>query len=124
MSTMAITRAKGGPWQDWEEEMWRKTALHALYKVLPRSYQMQVSQDVDDEILGTEPEPATAIVRPWQGGASLSSLLSELDALTVAAAVPLWEEQKVADIDALTDDERGALAAAVDAKLKALEGGK
>lgn len=113
----ACSRAKNGPWQDWEEEMWRKTALHALYKVLPRSYQMQVSQDVDDELLTTASEPQSS-TRPWQGGAVLHSdsalpgLLSDLADVS-RDTIPTWTEQHVDDINALSDEDRKALSDAI-----------
>lgn len=113
-------RAKGGPWQEWTEAMWQKTAIHELYKVLPRSYQMQVSQEADDDLLTVD---AVTPIRPWQGGAVLHSdsalpgLLSDLAEVS-RDTIPTWTEQHVADIESLSDADRKALSDAIDARLK------
>lgn len=36
----ATSKAKAGPWVDWEAEMWRKTAVKKLYKLLPQTDRM------------------------------------------------------------------------------------
>lgn len=37
------SQAKSGPWVDWEEEMWRKTAVKKLYKLLPQTERMSTA---------------------------------------------------------------------------------
>lgn len=44
-----MSRAKSGPWQDWEEEMQKKTALRRLSKILPNVRDLPPDED-DDEI--------------------------------------------------------------------------
>ena len=42
---------KSGPWQSWQEEMWIKTAIRAVYKIAPNSGD---SGGVLDQVLGRE----------------------------------------------------------------------
>lgn len=37
------SQAKSGPWVEWEEEMWRKTAVKKLYKLLPQTERMSTA---------------------------------------------------------------------------------
>jgi len=37
------SQAKSGPWVDWEDEMWRKTAVKKLYKLLPQTERMSTA---------------------------------------------------------------------------------
>jgi recombination protein RecT len=49
------------PWKNWPEEMWKKTAVRALYKYLPKSVQMQLAVNLDDAAtLGRPAHPMTA----------------------------------------------------------------
>lgn len=51
---------KDGPWQTWPEEMWKKTALRALFKLLPKSVEMQLGVALDDSgAMGKQALPST-----------------------------------------------------------------
>jgi len=63
-SSMA-SRQGNSPWQAWEEEMWKKTVLKRLCKMLPRSVQMTRALDLDDTALyGKMQTPAMANIPP------------------------------------------------------------
>jgi len=51
---------KGSNWDKWPEEMWKKTAIRALYKLLPRSSEMSMAflQDTRSET-GEKQTPIT-----------------------------------------------------------------
>ena len=42
------SKAGGGPWRDWEAEMWKKTAIRRLCKMLPLSPEMQRAVSLDE----------------------------------------------------------------------------
>lgn len=42
------SRADSGPWKDWEEEMWKKTAIRRLCKMLPLSPEIQRAIAIDE----------------------------------------------------------------------------
>lgn len=42
------SKANGGPWRDWEAEMWKKTAIRRLCKMLPLSPEMQRAVSLDE----------------------------------------------------------------------------
>lgn len=42
------SKAKSGPWNDWEDEMWKKTAIRRLCKYLPLSPEMQRAIAIDE----------------------------------------------------------------------------
>lgn len=42
------SKASFGPWVDWEEEMWRKTAVRRLAKMLPLTPELQKGAAVDE----------------------------------------------------------------------------
>lgn len=42
------SKASGGPWRDWEAEMWKKTAIRRLCKMLPLSPEMQRAVSLDE----------------------------------------------------------------------------
>jgi len=51
---------KDGPWQTWPEEMWKKTALRALFKLLPKSVEMHLGVALDDSgAMGRQGLPST-----------------------------------------------------------------
>lgn len=49
MKRKSKSRAKKGPWFDWEDEMWLKTAIRGLAKKLPLSAETQRAIDRDEE---------------------------------------------------------------------------
>lgn len=46
----ASKAANSGPWSDWEEEMWKKTAIRRLCKLLPLSPEMQRAVAIDEAV--------------------------------------------------------------------------
>lgn len=44
----ASKASASGPWKDWEEEMWKKTAIRRLCKMLPLSPEMQRTVSLDE----------------------------------------------------------------------------
>lgn len=42
------SRAKSGPWFDWEDEMWKKSAIRRLCKRLPQSPELQRAISIDE----------------------------------------------------------------------------
>ncbi|MBQ4133042.1 MAG: recombinase RecT, partial [Desulfovibrionaceae bacterium] len=44
----ASKASTSGPWSDWEEEMWKKTAIRRLCKLLPLSPEMQRAVAIDE----------------------------------------------------------------------------
>ena len=66
------SHSTASPWHDWEEEMWKKTAIRALFKMLPKSTEMQRAAIMDDDgamgrqtrIIDVEATPAP---KPWDG---------------------------------------------------------
>jgi recombination protein RecT len=47
------------PWNEWEEEMWKKTAVRYLYKYLPKSAQMSAAVELDNTSdMGRQAQPA------------------------------------------------------------------
>ena len=57
----AVSRSGGaGPWKQWPDQMWRKTAIRRLSKYLPLDADMEKIMRRDDE--ADKPEPANAPV--------------------------------------------------------------
>ena len=60
------------PWAQWPEEMWRKTTVRALFKMLPKSTEMNRAAIMDDDgamgrqtqVIDVEAKPAP---KPWDG---------------------------------------------------------
>ncbi len=62
---------KDGPWTAWPVEMCKKTAVRALYKMLPKSTAMMAAGRFDDEgAMGKQAQPMTApaqsVAVPWE----------------------------------------------------------
>jgi len=58
------------PWVLWEEEMWQKTAIRALFKTLPKSTEMQRAAVIDDDgAMGRDTQAITVdavpVAKPW-----------------------------------------------------------
>lgn len=69
----------GGPWQDWEEEMWRKTVLKRAAKYVPQSDDLRQAFDRDDEDADFEVVPdygAQAALSASTGTAALKERLA------------------------------------------------
>jgi|TARA_Y100000034_G_scaffold56152_1_gene68841 recombination protein RecT len=59
-----------GPWKNWKEEMFKKTAIRALFKTLPKSTEMQRAAVLDDEgVMGRQASVGIIDVlpaaKPW-----------------------------------------------------------
>ena len=77
-----VSRAKGrGPWQDWWDEMARKTVMRRLAKRLPMSTDIEEQIFERDETLNTD-KPALAIVDQQEPATPVSRLDALEDAVT------------------------------------------
>jgi len=62
--------SSSSPWKGWEEEMWKKTAIRALFKMLPKSTEMAKAAVMDDDgamgrqtrVIDVDAAPAP---KPW-----------------------------------------------------------
>jgi len=67
----AVSKTGGSsdsPWTQWEEEMWKKTAIRSLFKTLPKSTEMQRAAVIDDDgAMGmqTQTLEAVPVAKPW-----------------------------------------------------------
>jgi recombination protein RecT len=70
----AVSKTAGfndGPWQLWPVEMCKKTAIRALYKMLPKSTQMLAAGQYDDDgTMGQQTRPISvpceSVAVPWE----------------------------------------------------------
>lgn len=89
------SRAKNdGPWKTDTLEMWKKTTIHRLCKLLPQSPELAKAQEVDDRN---------------EMGISLDDVI-EVEAADVLDPKPLLESSQVAQ-DAVADEKLAALRA-------------
>ena len=55
----------GSPWTTWETEMWKKSAIKRLCKLLPKSVQLQRAIEIDDAFeVGRPQTPSMAAIDP------------------------------------------------------------
>lgn len=67
MAVKAVSRAKDGPWQgDFEDEMWRKSAIRRLSKRLPMSTDLEQTLHADDDMydFNQEAEEKASVKKP------------------------------------------------------------
>lgn len=79
-----------GPWIDWEDEMWRKSALKRGMKYVPQSEELMRALDLDDQEsdLSLKAAPAPLQLTPGRGGVdALSEQLARRRAPAEAVAV-------------------------------------
>jgi recombination protein RecT len=100
----AVSRAEHGPWQDWPEEMYRKTVARRHAKVLPMSSDLDDLLRRPDEPEGPRASPGTAPDEPRRltsVGEVLDRLASTPDARRAADIGPAPS----ADADDLGDED-------------------
>lgn len=83
----AVSRAKTGPWQEWFDEMAKKTVIRRLSKRLPMSTDLEKTIHADDELYALEPAKKEA---PQKTKSDRLSKIVESTALPAADA-PLME---------------------------------
>jgi recombination protein RecT len=62
MKVKAVSKAKSGPWVEWESEMWRKTAVKKLFKLLPKTERMAEAIHMLNEHEGIDRTPPTTLM--------------------------------------------------------------
>lgn len=97
----ASKAAASGPWKDWEDEMWKKTAIRRLCKYLPLSPEMQravamdeaadagLPQELGGGVLDLEPQTVERATSP-------ADLNAALDSPAATATAPIDDRPKVA----------------------------
>lgn len=118
----ASKAAANGPWKDWEEEMWKKTAIRRLCKCLPLSPEMQravfldemgdagKAQDLGVGLIDIDPEPQA------DGNKAPAIDMAALDRFNkLAGEFPDEDIERLADFIDITAKANGADAQAVKA---------
>ena len=112
----AVSRATSGPWYDWEEQMWKKSAMRRLQNRLPKSSDAMQAVANEDERL-----QSAGVYRPTVQ--SIGAPVAQLDdGARDAEFLPepeLANERKVADLIDLFDvnEMKGATRVAYVAKI-------
>jgi recombination protein RecT len=71
----AVSSASSGPWQQWPEEMYRKTVAKRHAKVLP------MSTDIEGLLDDGEPPPA-AMIKPDEDNGRIATMVEALDRIS------------------------------------------
>lgn len=87
--TRKSSKAKSGPWFDWEEEMWRKTVTKRLAKYLPLSVEFQQAAQLDEH---------------YDMGLNVSAIAAKTEEKTQALSEKLAE--KTIDAEAKEPDKK------------------
>ena len=140
----ASSKGRGGPWVDWEEEMWKKSAVRRICKTLPMSTALERAIAKDDavatgtvedaEVVSSEPLPSKSermaeeldtpddekdLDKPPTRGEARK--LKEL--LDTLAGTPVLTDQEADELDLAIEQRQGRVIreAIVDLQKRALE---
>lgn len=79
-----------GPWVEWEDEMWKKSAVRRLCKHLPTDEELEYALEVATaaEAIDEEPDPVTVDAPPALGASRAQGLADRLRSRAQAPAEP------------------------------------